>query len=131
MASKTLCVLLAFAAALALAPAAGARPFPETIALPNEWRPEGIATGKGSTFYVSSIPQGAVWRGDYRTGEGSVLVEPRTGRNHIGLKFDQPGATGCSSPAARRRGSTSTTPARVRTSGPTRSPKRASSMTSW
>ena len=88
MASKTLCVLLAFAAALALAPAAGARPFPETIALPNEWRPEGIATGKGTTFYVSSIPQGAVWRGDYRTGAGSVLVPPHPGRNHIGLKFD-------------------------------------------
>ncbi len=91
MASKTLCVVLVFAAALAIAPAAGARPFPETIALPNEWRPEGIATGKGSTFYVSSIPQGAVWRGDYRTGEGSVLVEPRAGRNHIGLKFDHRG----------------------------------------
>lgn len=88
MTSKTLCVLLALAAALALAPAAGAHHFPETIALPEEWRPEGIASGKGTTFYVSSIPQGAVWRGDYRTGEGSVLVTPRAGRNHIGLKFD-------------------------------------------
>jgi sugar lactone lactonase YvrE len=88
MASKTLCVLLAFAAALAIAPAAGARPFPDTIELPAEWRPEGIATGKGTTFYVSSIPQGAVWRGDYRTGRGSVLVPPHPGRNHIGLKFD-------------------------------------------
>jgi hypothetical protein len=59
-----------------------------SIALPLEFRPEGIASGKGDSFYVGSIPLGAVYRGSYRTGEGSVLVPPHTGRNHTGLKVD-------------------------------------------
>jgi hypothetical protein len=59
-----------------------------SIALPLEFRPEGIATGKGDRFYVGSIPQGAVYSGSYRTGEGAVLVPPHAGRNHIGLKVE-------------------------------------------
>jgi sugar lactone lactonase YvrE len=59
-----------------------------SIALPQEFRPEGIASGKGDSFYVGSIPQGAVFKGSYRTGEGAVLVPPHPGRNHIGLKVD-------------------------------------------
>jgi hypothetical protein len=59
-----------------------------SIALPDEFRPEGIASGKGDSFYVGSIPQGAVFKGSYRTGEGAVLVPPHPGRNHIGLKVD-------------------------------------------
>jgi hypothetical protein len=59
-----------------------------SIALPDEFRPEGIASGKGDSFYVGSIPQGAVFKGSYRTGEGEVLVPPHPGRNHIGLKVD-------------------------------------------
>jgi hypothetical protein len=59
-----------------------------SIALPQEFRPEGIASGKGDSFYVGSIPQGAVFKGSYRTGEGEVLVPPHPGRNHIGLKVD-------------------------------------------
>jgi hypothetical protein len=59
-----------------------------SIALPVEFRPEGIASGKGDSFYVGSIPLGAVYRGSYRTGEGSVLVPPHEGRNHTGLKVD-------------------------------------------
>jgi hypothetical protein len=60
-----------------------------SIALPDEFRPEGIASGKGATFYVGSIPFGSVWRGSYRTGQGEELVPPHTGRNHIGLKVDK------------------------------------------
>ena len=59
-----------------------------SIALPDEFRPEGIASGKGDSFYVGSIPLGAVFKGSYRTGEGEVLVPPHPGRNHIGLKVD-------------------------------------------
>jgi hypothetical protein len=59
-----------------------------SIALPVEFRPEGIASGKGDSFYVGSIPLGAVYRGSYRTGAGSVLVPPHPGRNHTGLKVD-------------------------------------------
>ncbi len=66
-------------------------PPPETIALPNGWRPEGIAAGRGSTFYVGSIPTGAIYKGDVRTGEGAVLVQPQTGRAAIGVAFDARG----------------------------------------
>jgi hypothetical protein len=59
-----------------------------SIALPVEFRPEGIASGTGDSFYVGSIPLGAVYRGSYRTGAGSVLVPPHPGRNHTGLKVD-------------------------------------------
>jgi hypothetical protein len=67
-----------------LAVAALAQP---TIALPDEFRPEGIASGPKATFFVGSIPQGAVFRGSYRSGEGEVLVPPHPGRNHTGIKF--------------------------------------------
>lgn len=65
--------------------------FPETIALPTGFRPEGISIGQGTTFYVGSIPTGAVYRGDLRTGEGSVLVPgvPGGTRAAIGVEFDR------------------------------------------
>ena len=76
-------VLVATAAANAV--------FPETIALPTGFRPEGISVGNGTTFYVGSIPTGAVYRGDLRTGEGSVLVPGVTdgSRAAIGTEFDR------------------------------------------
>ena len=81
-------LVLLVAAALASTALAGSGKGQDSIPLPPEFRPEGIATGKGSTFYVGSIPQGSVYRGSYRTGEGSVLVPPHPGRNHTGLKAD-------------------------------------------
>jgi sugar lactone lactonase YvrE len=70
-------------------PALAAKPFPEVIPLPDGFRPEGIAIGPGTTFYVGSIPTGAIYSGDLRTGEGSLLVEPVEGRAAIGLSLDQ------------------------------------------
>ena len=68
---------------------AGAGPsFPEVIALPDGFAPEGIAVGKGTTFFVGSIPTGAVYRGDLRTGEGSILVPGAAGRQAIGMDVD-------------------------------------------
>ena len=61
--------------------------FPETIALPNGFQPEGISIGKGVTFYVGSIPTGAVYRGNLRTGEGAILVPGATGRAAIGVEY--------------------------------------------
>jgi sugar lactone lactonase YvrE len=87
-------IIGALAAFALLAPTAEAKHkdrFPATIALPQDWRPEGIASGRGTDFYVGSIPLGAVWKGDYRTGAGAVLVPPHEGRNHTGLKYDRRG----------------------------------------
>jgi hypothetical protein len=72
-----------------LVPAAPAGPGAQSsIPLPQEFRPEGIASGEGDSFYVGSIPLGAVYSGSYRTGEGAVLVPPHPGRSHTGLKVD-------------------------------------------
>lgn len=75
--------------AAALAPAsAAAQTFPETIALPNGFQPEGIAAGDGNELFVGSIPTGAVWAGNARSGQGEIRVPARTGRSAIGLKAD-------------------------------------------
>lgn len=65
---------------------AAASAFPDRIALPPGFQPEGIAVGRGTTFYVGSIPTGAVFRGDLRTGEGAVLIPGAPGRAAIGLE---------------------------------------------
>src|SRR5215210_3478132 len=65
-----------------------AQSFPDVIPLPDGFQPEGIAIGAGTTFYVGSIPTGAIYRGDLRTGEGEVLVPAQAGRRSIGLKYD-------------------------------------------
>lgn len=63
-----------------IAPAVQADAFPDILRLPNGFRPEGIAVGRGTDFYVGSLANGAVYKGDLRTGEGSVLVSGQTGR---------------------------------------------------
>jgi hypothetical protein len=70
---------------------ASARPvasFPSSIPLPDGFRPEGIAVGQGTEFFVGSIPSGAIYRGDLRTGEGETLVPPQEARVAIGLSID-------------------------------------------
>jgi len=64
------------------------QPFPEVIPLPDGFRPEGIAVGNGTTFFVGSIPTGAIYRGDLRTGQGEILVPAQSGRAAIGLEYD-------------------------------------------
>jgi sugar lactone lactonase YvrE len=77
------CAALSF---VLTAPSQASAPFPKTIALPDGFQPEGIAIGPASTFFVGSIPTGAIVQGDLRTGETSVLVSPRADRNAIGMK---------------------------------------------
>jgi sugar lactone lactonase YvrE len=83
-------MLLLTATVAVIAASAGlAKSFPSPIALPNGWQPEGIAVGDGNTFYVGSIPTGAVYRGDLRTGKGATLVPGVTGRAAIGIEHDR------------------------------------------
>jgi hypothetical protein len=85
---RRLLLLLAAAAALAASAATANDSFPETIPLPNGWLPEGIEI-EGNTFYAGSRANGAVYRGDLRTGEGSILVPGVEGRVATGLKFNK------------------------------------------
>lgn len=81
-------MLIAVTAALVLAvPAVAKQGFPAVIQLPNGFQPEGIATGRGNTFYVGSIPTGAIFRGNLRTGKGAVFIPGESGRAATGLKF--------------------------------------------
>ena len=86
---RRLVLLLTMLACLAVPAALAKGSFPETIPLPNGFAPEGIAVGKGDTFYVGSIPTGAVYAGSLRTGTGSVLVPGATGHAATGLKYDR------------------------------------------
>jgi len=61
---------------------------PTMISLPNGFQPEGIAVGRGTTFYVGSFATGAIYRGDLRTGKGEVFVQAQKGRQALGLKYD-------------------------------------------
>jgi len=64
------------------------KPFPEVIALPNGFAPEGIAVGRGARFFTGSLVDGRIYAGDLRTGQGAVLVPPQAGRVAVGLSFD-------------------------------------------
>ena len=89
MRRRAVLVLVALAAvALGGAQAAVQKAYPETIPLPNGFQPEGIAIG-GNTFYVGSIPTGAIYRGSLRTGKGAVLVPAEAGKAAIGLDLDR------------------------------------------
>lgn len=56
------------------------------VPLPDGFQPEGIAT-HGRTFFAGSIPTGAIFKGDLKTGDGDVLVPPVEGRAAIGLSM--------------------------------------------
>jgi sugar lactone lactonase YvrE len=62
--------------------------FPGDIPLPNGWRPEGLTVGRGTSFYVGSLVDGAVFRGNLATGKGAVLVPGTPGTAKTGLKVD-------------------------------------------
>ncbi|MCF7805310.1 MAG: superoxide dismutase [Candidatus Marinimicrobia bacterium] len=62
--------------------------FPEIIQLPTGFSPEGIATGKGTSFYVGSLAGGAIYKGDLKTGRGEILVQQEEGQMAVGLSVD-------------------------------------------
>ena len=65
-----------------------AAPFPESIQLPAGFRPEGIASGDGHTFFVGSLADGAIYRIDLITGEGTIVIAGQPGHVSVGLKYD-------------------------------------------
>jgi streptogramin lyase len=80
--------VLATASVIAAVAVAGKGP--ERIALPDGYRPEGIAAGKGPSVYVGSIPTGRVLEIDTKTGASEEAVPARDGHAAIGLKYDRP-----------------------------------------
>jgi sugar lactone lactonase YvrE len=64
--------------------------FPATVALPDGFRPEGIAIGPGPMAYLGSLADGSIYRVDLRTGKGAV-VSQGPGTPTVGVKTDQSG----------------------------------------
>jgi len=62
--------------------------WPDVIALPNGWQPEGVVTGHGPVIYSGSLANGAIYAANLRTGEGAILVPGQAGRVAVGLSFD-------------------------------------------
>ena len=86
---RLLLVLVAVvAAASAISAVAVAGRGPDRIALPDGFRPEGIAAGKGRSVYVGSIPTGRVLEIDTKTGTQREAVPAREDHAAIGLKYD-------------------------------------------
>jgi sugar lactone lactonase YvrE len=88
---RTLAATAAAGAALtAASTGAGATsPFPAVIQLPTGFQPEGIEVGRGTTFYVGSVANGAIFRGDLRTGRGAILVRGAVGKAATGIELDR------------------------------------------
>jgi hypothetical protein len=79
--------LLLATAGLAAAQGASEQ-FPTIIQLPVGFEPEGIATGRGHSFYAGSLADGSVYGGDLRTGQDGLVVPPQEGRIAVGLSVD-------------------------------------------
>ena len=59
-----------------------------TITLPGATSAEGIASGRGSTFYAGDIFTGDIFRGDIRRGTAEKFIDNPPGRFAVGLQVD-------------------------------------------
>lgn len=88
---RLLILLLSLLLVPMLAPAptavAGAADHPHVVPLPDDFQPEGIAAS-GHTFYVGSLNDGDIYRGDLRSGEGALFVDT-SGRQATGMEVDR------------------------------------------
>ncbi len=69
--------------------AAGGRDLPVQIDLPDGFFPEGIAAGPRSTFYVGSLADGSIAKGNFRTGVIESLTDPVGSFGVIGINVDR------------------------------------------
>ena len=77
---------LALVAGAAVGPAT-ANSFPDQIDLPAGWQPEGI-TNDGTTLYVGSLVDGAIWRGTLPSGGGAKFIDGVEGQMAVGLDYE-------------------------------------------
>jgi sugar lactone lactonase YvrE len=79
-------LLLALVAAVA-APAAAARPA-EVIVLPGASSAEGIAAGRGATFYAGDLFAGDIFRVNVQRGTAELFIDAPAGRMAVGMAAD-------------------------------------------
>lgn len=66
--------------------------YPDEIVLPGASSAEGIAVGRGSTFFAGDLFGGDIFKGDLQSGEVAVLVDAPEGRMAVGMTVDRTGA---------------------------------------
>jgi sugar lactone lactonase YvrE len=79
-------LLVALVGALAVS-AAAARPT-EVIVLPGATSAEGIAAGRGTTFYAGDLFAGDIFRGDVQQGTAEPFIDAPAGRQAVGMVAD-------------------------------------------
>jgi sugar lactone lactonase YvrE len=80
--------LLPFALVAALAaPAAASQPA-EVIVLPGASSAEGIAAGRGATFYAGDLFRGDIFRGNVQRGTAELFIDVPDGRMAVGMAAD-------------------------------------------
>jgi sugar lactone lactonase YvrE len=67
--------------------AAAARPN-EVIVLPGATSAEGIAAGRGTTFYAGDLFAGDIFRGDVQHGTAELFIDAPAGRQAVGMVAD-------------------------------------------
>ena len=85
--TRHLVVVVVMAVSLAVSAPATAAPFPDSIPLPVDFAPEGIASGTGSTFYAGSLTTGDIYRGDLRSGAGGIFIDAPPGVSPSGSRL--------------------------------------------
>jgi sugar lactone lactonase YvrE len=68
-------------------PAAATRPA-EVIVLPGATSAEGIAAGRGATFYAGDLFAGDIFRGDLQRGTAERFIDAPAGRMAVGMAAD-------------------------------------------
>jgi sugar lactone lactonase YvrE len=79
-------LLVVFVTALA-APAGASRPA-GVIILPDASSAEGIAVGRGATFYAGDLFRGDIFRGDFRRGTAEMFIDAPQDRMAVGMATD-------------------------------------------
>jgi sugar lactone lactonase YvrE len=80
-------VVLSTALLLSLLPASTAAQAVDRIDLPAGWQPEGITTD-GTSLFVGSLADGAIWKADPATGEGAILAPGAGGMVAVGVEYE-------------------------------------------
>ncbi len=88
-AARLLAALIGSAAILAPPAPASAEVFPEVIALPDGWQPEGIASGPGTIVYSGSRATGDIMAVNVLTGAQALAVDAPAGRTAVGIEQDR------------------------------------------
>jgi sugar lactone lactonase YvrE len=82
--------LLLLALVTGLAAPAAAAPAAEVIVLPGASSAEGIAAGRGATFYAGDLFAGDIFRGNLQRGTAELFIDAPAGRMAVGMAADLP-----------------------------------------